>query len=74
MIIYGPSWWNLPLVLPAAIWLAACAAFGLRLGLKAGDMKMSVASASAAVMHFAWSLGFWLQLAAFATGSGKAAR
>jgi succinoglycan biosynthesis protein ExoA len=74
LMIYGPKLWNLPLVLPAAVWLAACAAFGLRLGLKAGDPKMSVASVSAAVMHFAWSLGFWLQLAAFATGSGKALR
>lgn len=74
LLIYGPSLLNLLLLAPAVLWLAACAAFGLRLGLKVGDMKMAVASVSAAVMHFAWSLGFWLQLASLVARPGKAAR
>jgi succinoglycan biosynthesis protein ExoA len=50
------------MALPAATWLAACLAGGLFLGLKTGRREAFAAGAVAALMHLAWSVGFWRQL------------
>ena len=50
------------LAAPAAAWLAACLAGGLVVGLKAGRREAFGAGPAAALMHLAWSIGFWRQL------------
>lgn len=49
-------------VLPAVIWISVCVGYGLALSIKTSQPKLILAGVSAIVMHFAWSLGFWLQL------------
>ncbi len=44
---------------PAVAWLAACLSFGALLGLKRGGGCAVLAGVPAAIIHFAWSLGFW---------------
>lgn len=55
---------------PLMLWAAVCLAYGGKLAWRAGDPKLALAGISAMVMHFAWSLGFWQQLA----GSGLRGR
>lgn len=74
MTASGSSRLGLLALLPAALWLSACGAFGVRQAVRARDPRMAVVSVSAAVMHFAWSLGFWLQLTGIGPGTGSAAR
>jgi succinoglycan biosynthesis protein ExoA len=48
---------------PTAVWLGACLIYGLWLGLRDRDACAATAGIPAAIMHFAWSLGFlreWL--------------
>jgi succinoglycan biosynthesis protein ExoA len=52
-----------PLALPAALWAGACLAGGLALALKARKAQDAAAGPVAMLMHLAWSLGFWVQLA-----------
>lgn len=47
---------------PFVQWAAVCLGYGLLLGLRSGAPRRALAGVSAMVMHFAWSLGFWLQL------------
>lgn len=47
---------------PFVLWAGICLGYGLMLGLRAGTPKRALAGISAMVMHFAWSLGFWLQV------------
>ncbi|GAA4118890.1 glycosyltransferase family 2 protein [Aminobacter aganoensis] len=57
---------------PFLAWAAICLGYGLALALRAGRPGLALAGVSAMVMHFAWSLGFWLQLAGMPAG-GRAA-
>jgi succinoglycan biosynthesis protein ExoA len=50
------------MALPAAVWFGACLAGGVALGLKTGRREAFGAGVAAAVMHLAWSVGFWRQL------------
>jgi succinoglycan biosynthesis protein ExoA len=58
---------------PLAVWLAVCLGFGGWTAIRNGKPQLILAGLSAMVIHFAWSLGFWLQLLAsagkFATGA-----
>lgn len=55
---------------PLVLWALVCLGYGGKLAWRAGDPKLALAGISAMVMHFAWSLGFWQQLA----GSGMRGR
>ena len=48
---------------PAALWACACLGGGLALALKARRPAAAAAGPVAMLMHLAWSLGFWTQLA-----------
>jgi succinoglycan biosynthesis protein ExoA len=52
-----------PLAAPALLWAGACLAGGLALALKARRPADAAAGPVAMLMHFAWSAGFWAQLA-----------
>ncbi|MGZ3366317.1 MAG: succinoglycan biosynthesis protein exoa, partial [Caulobacteraceae bacterium] len=47
---------------PAAAWLGGCLTGGVVLGLKTGRREAFGAGPAAALMHLAWSIGFWRQL------------
>ena len=53
----GLAW--APLAIPAILWLAACLGLGALLGFKVRQTCAMLAGVPAAIMHFAWSLGFW---------------
>lgn len=57
--------------LPAALWLAACLGGGLFLGVKQRQICACAAGVPAAIMHFAWSIGF---LRGVATSTGRRTR
>ncbi len=52
-----------PAALPTAVWAGACLAGGLMLAVKARRPAEAAAGPVAMLMHLAWSLGFWTQLA-----------
>lgn len=56
---------------PLALWLTACLGFGVLLGLKERRFCAAAAGLPAAVMHLAWSAGFWVQLAASAVAGRR---
>jgi succinoglycan biosynthesis protein ExoA len=58
---FTPLFW--PLAAPAVLWAAAATAYGAALGLRARDPAVLMAGPAAMIMHFAWSSGFWIQLA-----------
>lgn len=62
------------LAAPLAIWLSVCAGFGLRTAWRQGQPQLVLAGLSMMVMHFGWSLGFWMQLLFGAGFRGEAAR
>jgi succinoglycan biosynthesis protein ExoA len=43
---------------PLALWLAACLVYGAALGVRQRGVCAAAAGFAAAIMHFAWSLGF----------------
>ena len=47
---------------PAACWIAACLGAGVLLGVKTKSRAAIGSGVAAAVMHLAWSIGFWQQL------------
>ncbi|MBE7184215.1 MAG: glycosyltransferase family 2 protein [Methylobacterium mesophilicum] len=49
-------------VVPFLAWAGICLAYGAAMAFKARDARLLLTGVSAMVMHFAWSLGFWLQL------------
>lgn len=51
-----------PLAWPAAAWIGGCLGVGALLGLKARSRAALGSGVAAAVMHLAWSIGFWQQL------------
>lgn len=60
-------------VLPAAVWVSVCIGYGVALSIRTSQPKLLLAGVSAIVMHFAWSLGFWLQLVSHRRGGISAA-
>jgi succinoglycan biosynthesis protein ExoA len=48
---------------PSILWAAACLGGGVMMAIRAGRPGLLLAGVSAMVMHFAWSFGFWRQLA-----------
>jgi len=71
MALFAPLWaWA---ALPAAMWLAACLAWGAWLGLRARSWCAAAAGIPAAIMHFAWSLGFLREIAAAERASAHSA-
>ncbi len=48
-----------PAVLPAAIWLTACLAGGALLAARRRDPRLLLTGSVAALMHAAWSAGYW---------------
>jgi len=44
---------------PLIIWAGFCLAYGIRLGIRAGDKRIALAGPAAMIMHFGWSIGFW---------------
>jgi succinoglycan biosynthesis protein ExoA len=58
------SW---PLLVPAMVWTAVALGYGALLGAKAKDPAVLLSGPAAMIMHLAWSLGFWLQLADWLT-------
>jgi succinoglycan biosynthesis protein ExoA len=49
---------------PLAIWASICLGYGLAMAIRRRSPHLLLAGVSAMVMHFAWSVGFWLQLLA----------
>lgn len=60
LTVLSPLHWVF--AIPFVQWAAICLGYGLFLGMRSGAPKRALAGVSAMVMHFAWSLGFWLQL------------
>jgi succinoglycan biosynthesis protein ExoA len=51
-------------LLPLLFWISVCLGFGPWIAIRNGKPQLILAGISAMIMHFAWSLGFWAQLAA----------
>ena len=49
---------------PLLLWMLVCLGSGVVMAVRAGSPHLLLAGVSAMVMHFAWSAGFWAQLAA----------
>jgi len=47
---------------PAALWAATCAGAGVMLALREGRTEVALSGLAGAVMHAAWSAGFWAGL------------
>ena len=54
------DWWA---AVPLVIWAAACLGYGFWMAVGQKNPYGPLASLSAMIMHFAWSAGFWLELA-----------
>lgn len=48
--------------LPFLAWAAICMGYGALIAVREREPGLALAGLSAMVMHFAWSLGFWMQL------------
>jgi len=57
---------------PLLVWAAICLSYGAALALRESRPGLALAGVSAMVMHFAWSLGFWLQLLGMPAGGRTA--
>lgn len=53
---------SLSALVPAGLWIAACLAYGAWMAIGQRNPYGLLASLSAMIMHFAWSMGFWLQV------------
>ncbi|MFB9949549.1 glycosyltransferase family 2 protein [Rhizobium puerariae] len=53
-------WWA---AVPLVVWAAACFGYGFWMAVGQKNPYGPLASLSAMIMHFAWSAGFWLELA-----------
>jgi succinoglycan biosynthesis protein ExoA len=49
-------------ILPLLMWLLTCLSYGTVLGVRQGRGCAYASGIAAAIMHFAWSLGFWTTL------------
>jgi succinoglycan biosynthesis protein ExoA len=61
----APLFW--PLAIPALAWLTGALGFGLASGLAKRDTAVMASGAPAAIMHLAWSGGFWREVIRRAT-------
>ncbi|MEZ2218438.1 glycosyltransferase family 2 protein [Rhizobium sp. RCC_161_2] len=52
-------------VIPVSLWAFACIAYGFWIALGQKNPYGPLAAISAMVMHFAWSMGFWLEVLKF---------
>nr|WP_240535503.1 glycosyltransferase family 2 protein [Rhizobium freirei] len=52
-------------VIPVGLWAVACIAYGFWIALGQGNPYGPLAAISAMVMHFAWSMGFWMEVFSF---------
>ncbi|QKD00257.1 glycosyltransferase family 2 protein [Mesorhizobium loti] len=52
---------------PLLIWAAVCLGYGLVTAIRQRNADIALAGVSAMVMHFGWSVGFWLQLLGLGT-------
>ncbi len=62
------SYVNLVALMPLFLWTAICICYGIKIALHEARPSLILAGVSAMIMHFAWSTGFWLQLASSAGG------
>ncbi|TPL77097.1 glycosyltransferase family 2 protein [Mesorhizobium sp. B2-3-15] len=53
--------------LPLVLWVAVCLGYGLVAAISQRNADIALAGVSAMVMHFGWSVGFWLQLLGLGT-------
>ncbi|MDE2485977.1 MAG: glycosyltransferase family 2 protein [Alphaproteobacteria bacterium] len=66
----APLYW--PLAVPALFWAMVTLAYGAALGFRQRDAAVLMSGPAAMIMHLGWSLGFWLQLLAWAAKGGRA--
>lgn len=66
--------WIALVALPAALWLCGCLAYGVVLGVCERNRCACAAWLAAAIMHIAWSVGFWSALGGHAAASLRAHR
>ncbi|MBN8952535.1 MAG: succinoglycan biosynthesis protein exoa [Rhizobium sp. 60-20] len=52
-------------VIPVGLWAVACIAYGFWIALGQKNPYGPLAAISAMVMHFAWSMGFWMEVLSF---------
>lgn len=57
---------------PLLIWAAVCLGYGLVTAIRQRNAGVALAGVSAMVMHFGWSVGFWLQLLGLGARRGVA--
>jgi len=57
---------------PLLIWAAVCLGYGLVTAIRQRYAGVALAGVSAMVMHFGWSVGFWLQLLGLGSRRGVA--
>ncbi|WP_095200896.1 glycosyltransferase family 2 protein [Mesorhizobium carmichaelinearum] len=57
---------------PLLIWAAVCLGYGLVAAIRQRNADIALAGVSAMVMHFGWSVGFWLQLLGLGARRGVA--
>jgi succinoglycan biosynthesis protein ExoA len=55
-------WWA---IVPLAVWAIACLGYGFWMMIGQRNPFGPLAAVSAMIMHLAWSVGFWLELAGF---------
>lgn len=59
-------------VVPLLLWASVCLGYGLWTAISQRNADIALAGVSAMVMHFAWSVGFWLQLLGLGSRRGVA--
>ena len=69
LAMLSPFYW--PALVPAATWSTICLGTGVWIAAGERRPEFILAGLSAMIMHLAWSLGFWEQLAAHGARSGR---
>ena len=57
---------------PLLIWASVCLGYGLATAIRQRNADIALTGVSAMVMHFGWSVGFWLQLLGLGARRGVA--
>nr|AAC84063.1 glucosyltransferase [Mesorhizobium huakuii] len=60
------------MAVPLLIWASVCLGYGLVTAIRQRNADIALAGVSAMVMHFGWSVGFWLQLLGLGARRGVA--
>lgn len=58
--------------LPLLLWASVCLGYGVLTAIRQRNPNIALAGVSAMVMHFGWSVGFWLQLLGLGSRRGVA--